>query len=43
MNKRQILQKINALDTEGKDVIVLYNEISEIVAEAAYKLSLIHI
>ena len=37
MNKRQILQKINALDTEGKDVIVLYNEISEIVAEAAYK------
>ena len=37
MNKKQLLQKINALDTEGKDVVALYNEISKIVAEAAYK------
>ena len=35
MNKQRILQKIRAVNAEGKGVVALYNEISEIVAEAA--------
>lgn len=37
MNKQHILQKIRAIEAEGKSAVALYNEISRIVSEAAYK------
>ena len=36
MNRQRILQKIRAIETSGKGVVALYNEISAIVAEEAY-------
>lgn len=37
MNRQDILAKIRAIETEGKDVVALYNAISAIVAEEAYR------
>ena len=36
MNRQDILQKIRAVSAEGKGIVALYNEISAIVARAAY-------
>ena len=36
MNRQRILQKIRAVSAEGKGIVALYNEISAIVARAAY-------